>query len=1179
MSNQNEPYATQLQGLMQVLSEFYDPSSSPSRKRELEANLEAFRHVPDAWSQCLYFLQNTSNPNVLWYSASVLEYVAAQRWSALSTDNKTQIRSFLFPWLVNHGGTIPAFAQNKIMKALVSIAKNDWPWDYPDFYKNIMELMDDPRTVPLALQLIRMVSEEFTSSNQDVSAARNAELKKLLLKEMPQTLLQIQKILHSRYLPTVETNDNSPLKMKGSGQRPSGEFAGNVSHLSPNMLLVGGGDPSSYAGSQSSRGAMIHGQKGTDLDGVALSNGSPGGILQSQSPVSAGMLGRYLDSQVSGIVETTFNFTEEDLHKVQKLALECLIQIVSWIPPVEYIDASLLQTIFSYAQLHGENTASFGVLGLTCINEILSMNFIPPNFHEFLIEIFKQCYLLLKNLTSAENSLSSLDDTYLERCTDFLQLFVSKDLRRVEGNENFPTLELLELLFRYTLRQPNDDQYVRCLDIWCDFIDYIHARTAETGSDAIVQKYAPGLESLQIELLNNIMFTVSGPKNTDDEDEAGEDSDRSEGEVFQAMGNSDWKQYLRSSVEVIGRISELLPTTVARNLLPVYMRLTQTYVDIFQCQTNGNSPSKVEGVDNVEYLVRDTSTIMQLFTRLAGLYCNTQRIGVGRQIVGKALDVGYCTYLRTEMLQTFTIRKVHVQMSMLLQSYCEWLANYVALALAGDQSVLMFFAEAGGDPGQAAREDCHQLVEHILQMSLQMFSSGLDNATRQLLLAASQSLLSVTRLTRPPFLLGTSLLTSMMQQTYSLWTSSQDPRLTIEVRLLHFRATTSVFLLPWHGKSQNEQEWPKRSEQFSEFISPLKLQIIETVGDRAGHVQRKQLIVHKIELLKILCEAVNGEPKPAKDILMEHLIRPMMPHIYNLLKASALDLTVLPAIMDLLLHLFKVLSRQLGAEGTGPIIELFLEVLNSDTIAQLLKQPNQAQKIGLIMVDFLQLLRFIVQDKSAMFRPFTAKVVNLAIYDLGPLIAQMPHEVEECYFSLLKDIVTCNPKMIPRTPEEVEGRLGPNRQPQEGDGKLLAGIIEGLASKLKQQDIILFKQAIQHLEEIDERCQLFTCQFFRRNMTNELVQILLRSLLDGSHDLLSDEICSLLYRLASADWPSFFQLYLVEFLRATPNVDNSIKEGLLAKFKQDRDHPSFVANTMELMNDLKFVNAQNDVRF
>lgn len=43
--------------------------------------------------------------------------------------------------------------------------------------------------------------------------------------------------------------------------------------------------------------------------------------------------------------------------------------------------------------------------------------------------------------------------SYIEKFTDFLRLFVSVHLRRIESYSQFPVVEFLTLLFKYTFHQ------------------------------------------------------------------------------------------------------------------------------------------------------------------------------------------------------------------------------------------------------------------------------------------------------------------------------------------------------------------------------------------------------------------------------------------------------------------------------------------------------------------------------------------------------------------------------------------------------------------------------------------------------------------------------------------------------------------------------------------------------
>lgn len=65
-----------------------------------------------------------------------------------------------------------------------------------------------------------------------------------------------------------------------------------------------------------------------------------------------------------------------------------------------------------------------------------------------LLQTFNSLMLLLFNPLHLSVSLS-----YVEKFTDFLRLFVSVHLRRIESNAQFPLVEFLALLFKYTFNQ------------------------------------------------------------------------------------------------------------------------------------------------------------------------------------------------------------------------------------------------------------------------------------------------------------------------------------------------------------------------------------------------------------------------------------------------------------------------------------------------------------------------------------------------------------------------------------------------------------------------------------------------------------------------------------------------------------------------------------------------------
>lgn len=60
----------------------------------------------------------------------------------------------------------------------------------------------------------------------------------------------------------------------------------------------------------------------------------------------------------------------------------------------------------------------------------------------------------------------------MEKLTEFLQLFVTNHLKRVESCPKFPVNTLLEVLCHHTFQQCSTvNGYLRCLDVWTTLLE------------------------------------------------------------------------------------------------------------------------------------------------------------------------------------------------------------------------------------------------------------------------------------------------------------------------------------------------------------------------------------------------------------------------------------------------------------------------------------------------------------------------------------------------------------------------------------------------------------------------------------------------------------------------------------------------------------------------------------
>lgn len=64
----------------------------------------------------------------------------------------------------------------------------------------------------------------------------------------------------------------------------------------------------------------------------------------------------------------------------------------------EILQPPQLETIFKYIQLNDATS----LLAFGCVNEVMSKNYVPKQFEQFLLQIFKQVFILLQKVTSID---------------------------------------------------------------------------------------------------------------------------------------------------------------------------------------------------------------------------------------------------------------------------------------------------------------------------------------------------------------------------------------------------------------------------------------------------------------------------------------------------------------------------------------------------------------------------------------------------------------------------------------------------------------------------------------------------------------------------------------------------------------------------------------------------------
>ena len=119
---------------------------------------------------------------------------------------------------------------------------------------------------------------------------------------------------------------------------------------------------------------------------------------------------------------------------------------------------------------------------------------------------------------------------------------------------NFPIIDFLEQLFKFTFMQPSIESFKSCLETWTIFLEYLVTKKTELrqrGDAGDIEKYRNGLVALLRELLKKIMFKTNGQDLMEINDVA-EDAD----------GATEWDSFIQECVDIIGHVADLFPEAV-----------------------------------------------------------------------------------------------------------------------------------------------------------------------------------------------------------------------------------------------------------------------------------------------------------------------------------------------------------------------------------------------------------------------------------------------------------------------------------------------------------------------------------------------------------------------------------------------------------------------------------------
>ncbi|XP_021528006.1 exportin-6 isoform X3 [Aotus nancymaae] len=769
--------------------------------------------------------------------------------------------------------------------------------------------------------------------------------------------------------------------------------------------------------------------------------------------------------------------------------------------------------------------------------------------------------LLVRNRKVVNGMKGCLSCSYIEKFTDFLRLFVSVHLRRIESYSQFPVVEFLTLLFKYTFHQPTHEGYFSCLDIWTLFLDYLTSKIKSRLGDkeAVLNRYEDALVLLLTEVLNRIQFRYNQAQLEELDDEILDDDQQTE-----------WQRYLRQSLEVVAKVMELLPTHAFSTLFPVLQDNLEVYLGLQQFIVTSGSGHRLNitaenDCRRLHCSLRDLSSLLQAVGRLAEYFIGdvfAVRFNDALTVVERLVKVTlYGSQIKLYNIETAVpsvlkpdLIDVHAQSLAALQAYSHWLAQYCS---------------------EAHRQNTQQFVT-LISTTMDAITPLISTKVQdKLLLSACHLLVSLATTVRPVFLISIPA----VQKVFNRITDASAQRLVNKAQVLVCRALSNILLLPWPNLPENEQQWPVRSINHASLISALSrdyrnLKPSAVAPQRKMPLDDTKVIIHQtLSVLEDIVENISGESTKSRQICYQSLQESVQVSL-ALFPAFIHQSDVTDEMLSFFLTLFRGLRVQMGVPFTEQIIQTFLNMFTREQLAESILHEGST---GCRVVEkFLKILQVVVQEPGQVFKPFLPSIIALCMEQVYPIIAERPSpDVKAELFELLFRTLHHNWRYFFKSTVLASVQRGIAEEQMENEPQFSA-IMQAFGQSFLQPDIHLFKQNLFYLETLNTKQKLYHKKIFRTAMLFQFVNVLLQVLVHKSHDLLQEEIGIAIYNMASVDFDGFFAAFLPEFLTSCDGVDANQKSVLGRNFKMDRDLPSFTQNVHRLVNDLRYYRLCND---
>ena len=801
---------------------------------------------------------------------------------------------------------------------------------------------------------------------------------------------------------------------------------------------------------------------------------------------------------------------------------------------------------------------------MNAINEIIYKNYVPVDFTDYLVIMFRSCHHLLQSLLSDQIKSQELDEMYLEKITDFLRLFVSLHISRIsrcQQNNQFALLDFLALIFKFTFEQKSVRGFRSCLDIWSSLVDYIQGsmETRPDSGEEVLKKYEEALLSLVVELLKKSQFRLNGAALSE-----------LDNKTVTEEGSTELRQFHTQITEIVMKISELLPEQVLTIINAGWRETSQAYLqmDKLLVERDGATYLNVVSDQELSKLVaglQDLSSFLLIIGRLGTMFLGHNflpRLKLGLEYVKQLLViVTFGSKQRLWKVNMSFSSKFDVAGSFIqcqaetiaaLKAWCHWLAALHSESLQDSSYTWV----------------CSDITSSIVRQVVTVIK---DTSTPALTHSGAHFLVTLTGTVRPPSIWKLKDFTDLYSMISQLELENEAHRLLV-------RSLTNVLLLPWPGTQ--EQKWDDRRKHLTKFLRDLteNFRSVKTqmnfVNERSLQQQAEPCIILTLQLIGDLVDNVLNEVTQTKK-LCHDVTRDYIEITLWLFPVYVNNNKVCEEMFQFFYTVFDVLKTQMGANFVEQTVQTFFSMFGNAHLTEVLMQKKGPTETK-VVEKFLAILTFIVSEPGTTFRKFISSTLSLCLETILPIIMDQPcSDLKAPVFNLLYHTLLHNWNFFFKS--NLKSFHNNNQESKDivENKEAFLGVMKVFGHSFCQTDISIFRQNVFALEQLNVKWRLYSKPIFKETLLADFLSVYLRALIAKSHHLLKEEIGTAIYNMGSTDFPVFFQKFLPQFLSGVENLDDNQRQILAETFRPDSDLPSFHSNLDRFVNDLCYYQLVN----